>query len=644
MASTAAFNALLKLIEEPPGHVLFAMATTDPQKVLPTILSRVQRLDLRRVGAADVAGRVRDLVQREGGSIDDAAVDLVVRAGDGSVRDTESVLEQVLSYADGEVTGGDVAEVLGQTTFEHTADAVDAVVAGDLAGAFAKVQDLLDDGTDLRQFTLDLVGHVRDLLVLVVAPNRPDLVDATADRRDGLVAQAARMDRDALTGAVDELATALEQMRQGPARLALELALARIATRPGAPRPTPATEAPVEQAAATPPGQPTAVPADPTTTADPAPDDVAEPDRAAADDNGPERAQEVPDAEGDEDATEVPVDDAEPDDAEPDDESEPDDEPGSVDDVSAEDDDASDVETTGDDPAGEVEADDAQGTVESVDPERSDESEGAEDVPEEGVDADVDAEPGGGGPDEASAGDESAASGDTDFATRADARAQRVARDGLPDVPQDRPAGPEVEVAEPPSRDDDQDLERIRARWDAILELVRAESKRSHAIFERARVLSLRNGVLALGYGQRYKSFHATNAVRSEFADDLRGAIEQAAGVSVTLDVRVDGDGPRRPQPRPVDDPGDDPGDNEPGASAATPGRDDHAAPSTPDDPAPRGSTAGRGPHDLGDEAGEPPTATPTPLANLDPAEAMDRAAAAVIERLGATEIDPGDA
>ncbi len=99
MASNAAFNALLKLIEEPPDHVLFAMATTDPQKVLPTIMSRVQRLDLRRVGAADVAGRVNDLVEREGGTIDQAAVDAVVRAGDGSLRDTESVLEQVLSYA-----------------------------------------------------------------------------------------------------------------------------------------------------------------------------------------------------------------------------------------------------------------------------------------------------------------------------------------------------------------------------------------------------------------------------------------------------------------------------------------------------------------------------------------------------------------
>jgi DNA polymerase III subunit gamma/tau len=99
MASTAAFNALLKLIEEPPEHVLFAMATTDPQKVLPTILSRVQRLDLRRVSAGDVADHVRKVCADEGYEIEDGAVDAVVRAGEGSVRDTLSVLEQVLAYA-----------------------------------------------------------------------------------------------------------------------------------------------------------------------------------------------------------------------------------------------------------------------------------------------------------------------------------------------------------------------------------------------------------------------------------------------------------------------------------------------------------------------------------------------------------------
>jgi DNA polymerase III subunit gamma/tau len=197
MASTAAFNALLKLIEEPPGHVLFAMATTDPQKVLPTILSRVQRLDLRRVAADEVAAHVTRVCEVEGYAIEVPAVEAVVRAGDGSVRDTLSVLEQVLAFAGAESSGADavevtaeaVAAVLGHTPLERVIEAVDLLGTRDLAGLLGLVQGLSDDGHDLRRFTLDLVQHLRDLLVLQVAPDRPDLVDATDDRRRRLQAQ-----------------------------------------------------------------------------------------------------------------------------------------------------------------------------------------------------------------------------------------------------------------------------------------------------------------------------------------------------------------------------------------------------------------------------------------------------------------------
>jgi DNA polymerase III subunit gamma/tau len=146
MASTAAFNALLKLIEEPPSHVLFAMATTDPQKVLPTILSRVQRLDLRRVAADEVGSHVRTVCEAEGYRIDDEAVEAIVRAGDGSVRDTLSVLEQVLAFAGGEVHADAVAQVLGQTPAERVFETVDLVAAHEVAGLMAMVQGLLDQG------------------------------------------------------------------------------------------------------------------------------------------------------------------------------------------------------------------------------------------------------------------------------------------------------------------------------------------------------------------------------------------------------------------------------------------------------------------------------------------------------------------
>jgi DNA polymerase III subunit gamma/tau len=233
MASTAAFNALLKLIEEPPSHVMFAMATTDPQKVLPTIMSRVQRLDLRRVAAVEVAGLVRELCAEEGYSIEDGAVEAVVRAGDGSVRDTLSVLEQILAFAGTDVTTEAVAQTLGQTPAERVIETVDRLGDRDLAGLFAVVQGLLDEGHDLRRFTLDLVQHLRDLLVLMVAPDRPDLVDATDERRRRLQAQTALLPRETLLRAVDLLAGTVAEQRQGSPRLPLELALATLAV-PGA--------------------------------------------------------------------------------------------------------------------------------------------------------------------------------------------------------------------------------------------------------------------------------------------------------------------------------------------------------------------------------------------------------------------------
>ena len=278
MASTAAFNALLKLIEEPPSHVLFAMATTDPQKVLPTILSRVQRLDLRRVDAEDVAAHVVRVVTAEGASIAEPAVDAVVRAGDGSVRDTLSILEQVLAYAGGDITVEHVAQVLGMTPDATVTAVIERLTTGDLAGLLTTVATLVDEGQDLRRFTLDLVGRLRDLLVLQAAPDHPELVDTTREQRERLVAQAARFPHDRILTALETLADTVVEQRQGPPRLPLELALARLTTtrKPAAePAPTPElTPAPASDPApaqaATPDPEPAPEP-EPASTPDPEP-------------------------------------------------------------------------------------------------------------------------------------------------------------------------------------------------------------------------------------------------------------------------------------------------------------------------------------------------------------------------------------
>ncbi|HWH33093.1 MAG TPA: DNA polymerase III subunit gamma/tau [Egibacteraceae bacterium] len=228
MLSTAGWNAFLKTVEEPPGHVLFVFATTEPHKVLATILSRTQRFDFKRVPADLLAGHVRDLCGREGVTIDPDAVELVVRAGDGSVRDTLSVLDQVMAFTGSSVTAAAVADVLGVTPAELLGEAADALAAHDAAGVMTLVQRIAEAGLDARQFARDLVEHLRSLFLLQVAPDA-GLVETTPERLVELRAQSERLGRHELLRAMDLLADAQALMRRGNTRLPLELALAKAA-------------------------------------------------------------------------------------------------------------------------------------------------------------------------------------------------------------------------------------------------------------------------------------------------------------------------------------------------------------------------------------------------------------------------------
>ena len=228
MLSTAGWNAFLKTVEEPPGHVLFVFATTEPHKVLATILSRTQRFDFKRVPADLLAGHVRNLCGQEGVSIEPEAVELVVRAGDGSVRDTLSVLDQVMAFTGASVTAASVADVLGVTPADLLGQASDAIAARDVAGVMTLVQRLADGGLDARQFARDLVEHLRALFLLQVAPHA-GLVETTPERLTELRGQAQRLGRNELLRAMDLLADAQAAMRRGNTRLPLELALAKAA-------------------------------------------------------------------------------------------------------------------------------------------------------------------------------------------------------------------------------------------------------------------------------------------------------------------------------------------------------------------------------------------------------------------------------
>ncbi|CAN5270610.1 DNA polymerase III subunits gamma/tau [soil metagenome] len=228
MLSTAGWNAFLKTVEEPPGHVVFVFATTEPHKVLETILSRTQRFDFRRVAAPMLVGHLEGVAEREGLGLEAGAADLVARAGDGSVRDTLSVLDQVVSFSGPRVTLAAVAEVLGAVPEELMVEAADAIAAGDAAALCVLVQRLADAGHDPRQFAQETVEHLRSLLLLKMAPDA-DLVETTPERLARLRAQAGRLGRLELVRAMDLLAEAQAAMRRGNTRLPLELALVKAA-------------------------------------------------------------------------------------------------------------------------------------------------------------------------------------------------------------------------------------------------------------------------------------------------------------------------------------------------------------------------------------------------------------------------------
>ena len=232
MVTTAGFNALLKLVEEPPPHVKFIFATTEPDKVIGTIRSRTHHYPFRLVPPRVLGGYLAKLCVAEGIAVEPAVLPLVVRAGQGSVRDSLSVLDQLLGGAgeDG-VSYGHAAALLGYTPDSLLDEFVDAFAAGDSAGVFGCVDKVIDVGQDPRRFAEDLLRRLRDLLVVVAVPDAltSGLVEVSGDQAERLSAQAATLGAGELTRAAEVIAAGLTEMRGTTApRLHLELMCARI--------------------------------------------------------------------------------------------------------------------------------------------------------------------------------------------------------------------------------------------------------------------------------------------------------------------------------------------------------------------------------------------------------------------------------
>ena len=231
MLTAAAFNALLKTLEEPPSHVVFILCTTDPQKILETILSRCQRFDFHRISNDDIVGRLRYICEQEHFDADDEALEIVARHARGGMRDALSTLEQLSVFGDGAVRVSDARALLGEVASTVLAEFATAIAARDVVGLFGMVRAQVDEGNDLLEFTRDLVAHVRDVYTACVAGNRPELFDGTPDEVAALVDEASRFEgADRLARVLTVLDDAAIEMRgASDPRLVLEIACTRLA-------------------------------------------------------------------------------------------------------------------------------------------------------------------------------------------------------------------------------------------------------------------------------------------------------------------------------------------------------------------------------------------------------------------------------
>ncbi len=232
MVTPQAFNALLKIVEEPPEHLIFVFATTEPEKVLTTIRSRTHQYSFRLLAPKTMRGLVEGICEHEGVAVDDAVFPLVIRAGGGSPRDTLSVLDQLVAGADGNrVDYASALSLLGATDLALIDASVDALAAGDASALFGAVEALIDAGHDPRRFATDLLERFRDLIVLQAVPDAASrgVVDAPGDVLERMRDQAARLGPATLTRYAEVVHAGLGEMRGATApRLLLEVVCARL--------------------------------------------------------------------------------------------------------------------------------------------------------------------------------------------------------------------------------------------------------------------------------------------------------------------------------------------------------------------------------------------------------------------------------
>ena len=229
MLSTAAFNALLKTLEEPPSHVMFMFATTEPHKIPITILSRCQRYDFRRIGLDSISSHMESLCRQEGFEVDAESLGLIARESGGSMRDALSLLDQLMTCTQGLVSHDQVLDILGVIDRKIIFDLAGAILNGDLVAVLDLLDDVYDRGIDIKKLYADLLEHFRNLLIAAMGTKIDKLVDLPSGEIEQLVSQAKSLSDRAVSQIFDMLfkADAFIRMSSQP-KLALEMTLIRL--------------------------------------------------------------------------------------------------------------------------------------------------------------------------------------------------------------------------------------------------------------------------------------------------------------------------------------------------------------------------------------------------------------------------------
>ena len=226
MVSPAGWNAFLKTVEEPPDHIVFVFATTEPNRVLPTIASRCQRFEFRRVSTTSIADHLGKICADEGIVAEEAALALIARHADGGVRDALSILDQLA--ATGGITADAARRLLGGAPVDVMFSFVDALASHDSATSLRIIATLVEEGADLRQFVRQVIDHVRALFIVQRVDDPSDLLDATDETQARLTGQASRVAGAQIVHLLTLFAEAQAEMRQqAPPRLAVEMATVR---------------------------------------------------------------------------------------------------------------------------------------------------------------------------------------------------------------------------------------------------------------------------------------------------------------------------------------------------------------------------------------------------------------------------------